>query len=89
MDIEQIFAAEVFNAKRTAAEYEKSGVHQTVPDIISMALTDIWAFYSAGHFSRDHIDSIVEKYVRYDADDQPWPRDDIDWSSAVRAAVTR
>lgn len=83
MDIENIFAAEVFNARRTAAEYEKSGVHQTVPDIVSMALTDIWAFRTAGHFSSDYIAAIVDKYVRYDGNDEPWPRDDVDWGNVV------
>lgn len=58
-----------------------------MPEIVSLALSDLWAFYTAGHFSREHLDAIVDKYVRYDAEDEPWPRDDIDWSSAVRAAV--
>ncbi len=84
MDIEQSFAAAVFNARRQAAEYGKSGVYQTVPDIIGMALTDIWAFYTAGRFGREHITAIVDKYVRYDAKDDPWPRDDADWGNVVR-----
>ncbi|WP_439925574.1 hypothetical protein [Nitrobacter sp. JJSN] len=83
MDIEQIFAAEVFNAPRTAANACKAGMPQTVPDIIGMALTDIWAFYSAGHFSREHISAIVDKYVAYDANDEPWPRDDLAWGNVV------
>ena len=87
MDIEQVFAAEVFNAQRKAAEYKQAGISQTVSDIVSIALTDIWAFYAAGHFSRDYIGAIVDKYVRYDDTDEPRPRDDIDWRNVVRAAV--
>jgi hypothetical protein len=83
MDIENIFAAEVFNARRTVAEYAEAGVHQTVPDIVSMALTDLWAFRTAGHFSSDDIAAIVDKYVRYDVDDEPWPRDDVDWGNVL------
>lgn len=84
MDIENIFAAEVFNARRTAAE---AGSTQTVTDLVSMALSDLCAFYTAGHISRERFDAIASKYVRYDADDEPWPRDDVDWMSVVRAAV--
>lgn len=83
MDLENTFAANVFNAPRIAAEFAKAGIAQSVPDVISMALTDLWAFRTAGHFSSDYIATIVDKYVRYDANDEAWPRDDIDWGNMV------
>ncbi len=84
MDIENTFAAEVFNATRTAAACTAAGLPQSASDVIGGALSDIWAFHTAGHFSQDDIARIVDKYVRYDANDEPWPRDDIEWRNVVR-----
>ena len=42
MDIEQIFAAEVFNAERNARVFIAHGCMQTAADQIEGALADLW-----------------------------------------------
>jgi hypothetical protein len=77
MDIESTFAAEVFNAPKAAAAARKHGIRQTTSDQISCALADLW------QFDATRAQAIADKYVWYDADDNPQPRTDIDWGNVV------
>jgi hypothetical protein len=77
MDIEQIFAAEVFGAESQAADLRKHGIPQTASDVISGALADLW------QFDNTRADSISKRYVYYDADDKPQRRTDTDWGNIV------
>jgi hypothetical protein len=77
MDIESIFAAEIFNAPKEAALAQKHGFPSTVSDVVAGALADLW------HYDNTRAQAIADKYVWYDADDNPWPRDDIDWGNVV------
>jgi hypothetical protein len=77
MNIEQIFAAEVFGAEKEAAEARKQGIPQTASDVIDMALSDLW------QFDNTRADRISKKYVCFEADDKPQRRTDIDWGNVV------
>jgi hypothetical protein len=77
MNAEQIFAAEVFNAEKTAAELGKQGIPSTATDIIVGALAELWQFDNA------RADGISKKYVYYDAHERPQRREDVDWGNVV------
>jgi hypothetical protein len=83
MNIEQIFAADVFNAPRVAAEARKRGYPQTVSDVVDGALCDLW------QYDRARAQAIANKWVYYDADGNPWPRKDIDWGNVAPITTKR
>jgi hypothetical protein len=80
MDIESIFAAEIFNAEKTAAEQRKYGFPCTTSDVIQTARSDLWMYDS----SRAH--DIETKYICWDADENPQKRTDIAWGNVVAFA---
>lgn len=67
MNIEQIFAAEVFSARRNAAITRKHGLQQTEADQIEGALADLWRHNPA------HAQEIAERHVEW-IDDVPRAR---------------
>jgi len=77
---EQTFAAEIFNAEKSAAVARKHGFPSTVSDVVAGALCDLW------QQNGPRAQAIADKYVRYDKDANPWPRDDIDWGNVVPIA---
>jgi hypothetical protein len=74
MNIEQVFAAEVFSAEKEAAEARKQGIPQTASDVIGGALADLWPMGYALGYRRDDIQAIADRYVFWDKQERPWPR---------------
>jgi hypothetical protein len=81
MNAEQIFAAEVFNAEKTAAEARKHGIRNTASDVIGGALGALW------QYDASRADEIAKRYVYWDANDYPQRRTDIDWGNVVALSV--
>lgn len=57
MDIEQIFAAEIFSAERNAKIHTAHGFAQTAADQIEGALADLW------QYEPERAQAIADKYV--------------------------
>lgn len=74
MNIEQTFAAEVFNAAGDAAVCRKHGRSYSVSDAVHAALVTLWKCGRDMGFSRSQLDGIANRYVIWGANDQPSPR---------------
>jgi hypothetical protein len=74
MDLEQIFAAEVLNARGNAKLCNTAGIPQTVSDQVGCALADLWQHGSAAGMKSADIQAIADRWVEWDGDEQPWPR---------------
>ena len=68
MDIEQVFAAEVFNAASQATTLQQQGIGSSASDFIDMALCDLW------QMAPSQAQAIAETYVFWDEQGRPWPR---------------
>jgi hypothetical protein len=67
-DIEQVFAAHVFNAERNAAAVRATGWRQTAADQVACALAELW------QKAPDRAAEISGRYVVYDNAGNAWPR---------------
>jgi hypothetical protein len=73
MTIEQSFAAAVANARGYAKLANTAGFPQSVPDQVNCALMELWEC-STATLSRGDIHAIADRYVEWDDQNEPWPR---------------
>ena len=74
MDIELIFAAQVFNAEKSAADWRKHGIMQTTSDQVCAVYDDFWQCGIAMGYDPDELTKIANRYIEWDESDEPWPR---------------
>jgi hypothetical protein len=67
-DIEQVFAAQVFNAERDAATARANGCAKTAADQVAAALFELW------QKAPDRAAEMSGRYTIYDSAGNAWPR---------------
>ena len=74
MEIEAKFAAIVASARGKTMLVDAEGIQQRVTEILVFALCDLWDEGTAAGFSANQIETIANRYVGWDANNDPWPK---------------
>ena len=74
MEIEAKFAAVVASARGRTRLADAEGAEQRVTEVLIIALCDLWDEGTAAGFSPTQIEAIANRYLEWDANNDPWPK---------------
>ena len=74
MEIEAKFAAVVASARGRTKLADAEGMQQRVTEVLIIALCDLWDEGTAAGFSPTQIETIANRYLEWDANNDPWPK---------------
>ena len=73
-EIEAKFAAVVASARGRSRLDDAEGTEQRVTEVVIIALCDLWDEGTAAGFSPTQIETIANRYLEWDANNDPWPK---------------